>query len=58
MGIVIGGTMTVKSLAKSLEDVYGVKVNLHRLGSQQELFETMHKIKNETPYEFFKYMTL
>ena len=43
---------------QSFEKVYGIKPQLEPLGSADELFKLMHKIRDETPHEFFKYMTL
>ncbi|OJJ97432.1 hypothetical protein ASPACDRAFT_32510 [Aspergillus aculeatus ATCC 16872] len=54
----LGGRATIREIARSYERVYGVKANLERLGSLDELYKTMHQKRAENPADIYSYMSL
>ncbi|KAI8304025.1 hypothetical protein K4K61_006534 [Colletotrichum sp. SAR11_59] len=54
----LGDRKKVKEIAASFEKVYGVKPQLERLGSIDDLKSTMHRAQAENPSDIFKCMSL
>lgn len=56
--IVVGGRATVREIAASYEKVYGVPAKLERRGSLEELYTTMHALREKNPQDVYSYMSL
>lgn len=56
--IVLGGRATIREIAQSYEKVYGVKANLERLGSLDDLYKFMHEKRAQNPADIYGYMSL
>ncbi|KAJ3955615.1 hypothetical protein N0V92_007857 [Colletotrichum tropicale] len=54
----LGDRKTIKEIAASFERVYGIKPQMERLGSIDDLKSTMHRAQAENPSDIFKYMSL
>ncbi|GKT55755.1 NmrA-like family protein [Colletotrichum tofieldiae] len=54
----LGDRKNIKEIASIFEEVYGVKPELKRLGSLEDLRTTMHQLRAEHPNDVFKYMSL
>ncbi|KAI1410482.1 nmrA-like family protein [Hypoxylon sp. FL1857] len=54
----LGGRATFREIAGSFEKVYGVKPNLERQGSLDDLFKRMHELRKNEPQNIFSYMFL
>ncbi|KAK3358484.1 hypothetical protein B0T24DRAFT_693464 [Lasiosphaeria ovina] len=54
----LGDRKSIKDIAASFEKVYGVKPNLERLGSLDDLKKRMHDLRAEDPAAIYSYMFL
>ncbi|KAE8155072.1 nmrA-like family protein [Aspergillus avenaceus] len=54
----VGGRATIREVAQSYENVYGVKATLERRGSLDDLFKTIHRMREEDPSNIYAYMSL
>ncbi|KAK0704043.1 hypothetical protein B0T26DRAFT_658561 [Lasiosphaeria miniovina] len=54
----LGDRKSIKDIAASFEKVYGVKPNLERLGSLDDLKKRMHDLRAESPAAIYSYMFL
>ncbi|KNG90451.1 NmrA-like family protein [Aspergillus nomiae NRRL 13137] len=54
----LGGRATIREIAQSYEMVYGVKANLERLGSLDDLYKFMHEKQAQNPADIYGYMSL
>ncbi|KAL0939661.1 NmrA-like family protein [Colletotrichum truncatum] len=54
----LGDRKTIKEIAASFKEVYGIEPKLERLGSLDELKTRMHSLRQENPADIFKYMSL
>ncbi|KAI0104531.1 nmrA-like family protein [Daldinia grandis] len=54
----LGGRATVREIAASFEEVYGVKPKLEGHGSMDDLFKKMHELRKNDPQHIFSYIFL
>ncbi|KAI0830392.1 nmrA-like family protein [Hypoxylon sp. FL0890] len=54
----VGGRATTREIARSFENVYGVKPKLECQGSLDDLFRHMHELRKKDPQNVFAYMFL
>ncbi|KAE8137346.1 NmrA-like family protein [Aspergillus pseudotamarii] len=54
----LGGRATIREIVQSYEKVYGVKANLERLGSLDDLYKFMHETRAQNPADIYGYMSL
>ncbi|PLB50922.1 NmrA-like family protein [Aspergillus steynii IBT 23096] len=54
----LGGRSTIREIAQTYENVYGVKAKLESLGSLDDLYKTMHDKRASNPADFYSYMSL
>ncbi|OGM42488.1 NmrA-like family protein [Aspergillus bombycis] len=52
----LGGRATIREIAQSYEKVYGVRANLERLGSLDDLYKFMHEKQAQNPADIYGYM--
>ncbi|KAJ6028744.1 hypothetical protein N7540_004320 [Penicillium herquei] len=55
---VLGGRTTIKELASSFENIYGIKPTLESNGSLDDLYKLMHEKREKTPEDIYGYMSL
>lgn len=46
--IVLGGRATIRGIAQSFENVFGVKPSLESRGSLDDLYKTIHELRQKT----------
>ncbi|KAL4765778.1 NmrA-like family protein [Aspergillus foveolatus] len=54
----VGGRATIKEIARPYEKVYGVPVMLERRGSLDDLYKTMHDLREKNAQDVYSYMSL
>ncbi|CAO3682628.1 unnamed protein product [Umbelopsis ramanniana] len=54
----LGGRTTIRELSESFQEIYGIKPNLKRLGSLDDLFKHMNEVRAQQPENFLEYIPL
>jgi hypothetical protein len=57
-GIDLGDRKSIKEIAATFGKVYGVKPNLERLGSLEDLKAKMHALREKNAADVYSYMPL
>lgn len=55
---VLGDRKNIQQIAASFKKQYGVKPSLNRLGSLEELYTHMHRVRSEEPSKFMAWIPL
>ncbi|KAJ5453561.1 uncharacterized protein N7458_004517 [Penicillium daleae] len=54
----LGGRTTIREIAQSFEKVFGVKPTLESRGSLDDLYRTMHELRQKNPGDVFSFLSM